>query len=279
MLRRPVSNAAHWLVIAVLVGAPAAFSGCGSATLDHNETPEDPLAPRPVDPSSRLEPVPLTELAERLSAALCQALDSCCHAAALGSSAADCRERTRADYEAQLATTSARAVRYDPISGARCVAAFTHFLRSCSYDGKGESDAACKGLFRGTQGLDESCETDAECAPGPAPGVYCAGDLGPRAHTCQAALQEGEQCLLEGCARGLACDFGTLSCQPQRTEGECFQFQECADDSVCAPSGQCEPKLAAGQPCVIELQCQSGVCGTDGLCKGSFANSDTCVSP
>src|SRR5690349_3075532 len=98
MLRRPVSNAAHWLTIAVLVGAPAALSGCGSATLDHNETPEDPQAPRPLDQTSGLEPVPLTELADRLAAALCQALDSCCHAAALGSSSADCRERTRADY-------------------------------------------------------------------------------------------------------------------------------------------------------------------------------------
>lgn len=274
-----MSDAARCLVFVASVGALSALSGCGSASLESEEVPEDPGAARPVDSRSSLRPVPLAELAGRLAAALCQGLDACCHAAALGSAGAECLERTQADYENQLATSSARAVRYDPIAGARCVAAFTHFLNSCTYDTKPESDAACAGLFHGTQALDQGCESDAECAPAARPGVYCAGDLGPRANTCQLALLENEQCLLEGCARGLFCDLDTLTCQPQRTSGACAQFEECADESACSPNGACEPKLASGEPCVLGLQCQNGVCAEDGRCAGSFANAGTCVSP
>jgi hypothetical protein len=283
MLSRPVSNVALRLAFAVLVGAPSALSGCGSASLDGSADPAGEVSvdsPRRVESDSGLTPVPLAELAERLAAVGCQALAACCQAAALGTARPDCQAQAQADYQAQLTAWSERKVRYDPIAGARCLAAFTRFRRSCHYDGKPESDAACAAMFRGTQGFDQSCDRDDECAPASPPGVYCAGDLAVLPNTCQPALLEGAPCLLEGCARGLFCDLETLTCQPQQTGGTCsLQFEACAEETVCSPNGMCEPLLAAGQPCQLDLQCGSGVCTADARCAGSIASAALCVPP
>lgn len=281
MLPCPVSKAALRLVLAALASAPATLSGCGSATLasdDPGDPGETAVTPRPVDQTSRLEGVPLEELADRLARAYCDALTSCCHAAGLGPGSATCEQRARAAYQAQLDDNAALGLRYQPLAATRCVAAFTHFVLSCSYETRPASDAACGAVFQGTRALDEACDSDAQCAQVSGSGVYCAGNLGPQAHTCQRALGEGEQCLLEGCDQGLFCDFSVLTCQPQQTGGDCFQFDACARGSACSPNNMCEPTLANGQSCVLDLQCESGSCG-DGGCAATFVNASSCASP
>jgi hypothetical protein len=204
-------------------------------------------------------------------------LDLCCQSAGLGSAGTDCEAQTLENYQDQLTVTSQRAVSYDPRAAARCVAAFTSFLQSCSYEGKAESDAACAAVFAGTRIIGESCDTDLECAHVAGSDVYCESDIGAHPNTCQQVVPQDGQCLLEGCAKGLFCDLSTLSCQPQVASGDCsLQFDTCSEDSACSPNLVCEPKLAPGEPCILSLQCRTEVCGSDGLCAGTLGNVDNC---
>lgn len=275
-LRRDVSNAAFWLAAAALASSPAALSACGSSGLD--DTLEADLeAPRQIDTSTGPRPLPLAQFPARLAEALCRALDQCCQAGGFASQGVDaCSTRARVDYEQQVAATSALAVRYDALAAARCVAAFGAFVSSCSYEGRAASDAACRAVFKGTLPVAQPCESDSECVSAGSE-AYCAGSLGPNAHSCQLARADGESCLLEGCAHGSFCDLDTLTCAPQRSSGACLQFEACDADSACAPSGLCEPKLAAGQRCQLGLQCTSAICGEDGLCAGAIASASACA--
>jgi hypothetical protein len=284
MLRRPVSNAALRLVFATLAGACSVLSGCGSASVEPLDGPdagaggENPRTPRPVDARRTLEGIPIDAFPTRLAAAFCEALQACCETSGFGSGPAMCEERARANYESQLGGSVALGLRYQPLAAARCLAAFSRYLRTCSYDSRAASDAACGDVFQGTLALDQSCENDLQCAKVSGANVYCAGDLGPRAHTCQKAATEGEQCLLEGCDEGLFCDFSELTCVPQQTSGECFQFEACAPGTACSPDGaitSCAPLLENGAPCTLDLQCRSGRCGDEG-CLASFATPSSC---
>ena len=285
MLRRHVSNAALRLVFATLAGTSSALFACGSVSVEPLDGPdagaasENPRAPLPVGSTPALEGVPIDAFAARLGHAFCEAMQSCCQALGLGSGPAMCEERAKASYQSQLNANIALRLRYQPLAAARCVSAFSRYMQGCSYEGRAASDAACRDVFQGTLALDESCESDAQCAKLSGATVYCAGDLGPRAHTCQRAAGEGEQCLLEGCDEGLFCDFSQLSCVPQQTTGECFQFEACAAGTACSPDGattSCAPLLENGEPCTLDLQCRSGRCGDDG-CSASFANPSSCA--
>ena len=274
-----VSNAVLRLIFA-LASAPAALAACGSATLDPDESRPAgaPDSPRPVSDEVSFRGVPLDAFASRLADSFCQALRGCCQANGFGAGPAACEEQVLADYQAQISNKLALDLRYQPLAAARCVAAFTRYVQGCSYHGRPASDAACAEVFQGTRALGENCERGAQCAKVSGSGVYCAGALGLHPHTCQRALAETEECLLEGCDDGLFCDFSRLTCVPQQTDGACLQFEACAPGTACSPNGTCDPTLPDGAACILDLQCQSNQCGDNG-CAASFATRSSCASP
>lgn len=121
------------------------------------------------------------------------------------------------------------------------------------------------------------CDPDGKCAAPGGAGAACEEDslntcklgTGCVSGACRAAALEnaraGEPCLFDhSCVAGNECKESI--CAP--TEGECSADSHCADGQYC-DDGTCQPRLADGNACTSDRQCQSASCSDDDLCVDS----------
>ncbi len=149
----------------------------------------------------------------------------------------------------------------DPCPASRCAEGAYCAAGSCQpLPGSGE---ACAVVFDRPGGGAHLC----------ASGLVCRAD-----DRCGALPDEGEPCAMGGlCADGLACGPTGCIVDPGGVEGaSCTSSGDCKRTLYCAEeSRECTALIAAGQPCAIDQQCQSGlsclldddgpsVCGTPG---------------
>lgn len=157
------------------------------------------------------------------------------------------------------------------------------------------------------------CDSNGVCAAlkqsGEACGGFdeCAGGLGCLAGTCQKGPAEGEPCVEFQCALPLACDPGTVTCEPLPGEGEACvpAANNCKIGLTCSASSMtCSKPGGVGSPCVpvflgsgcagdtycaadqgatsgtcAALKADGAACGDDGECVSGDCSNAVCGAP
>lgn len=190
---------------------------------------------------------------------------------------------------APLAISAGR-LAFDPVEGAKCLAALDVASRSCAINGLPTRDPGgpCSGVYEGLVRNGGACyyvssiSTD-ECMTGHCYATTCPGTCTPyrvlsgpcggpgdvcepgtycQVNVCTASKGAGQVCSsVTECATGLACvtidDTGKKQCTKLGAEGDaCAIMPECEPQLACE-NGRCVAKVASGGDCQTSAVCPS----------------------
>ncbi len=216
--------------------------------------------------------VPLDQLPQRFSSALCDALEPCCKTDQIAYSSSKCKQEATREFTDLVTSNTAIGAAYDPSAAGECLNSMLASLKSCVAIGDGPTSPACQRLFFASFPKGAYCLSDEECA----------------SHNCEFGGVE-----LSG--RGLCSAFSASSDAPAQLDepcdGECFAgndscpysvdgvgaYCHASDGLFCATDSQtCIALPAIGDDC-SSLPCVTGAyCNADGVCKPRHA-SGPCI--
>jgi hypothetical protein len=112
-----------------------------------------------------------------------------------------------------------------------------------------------------------------------ADGLFCEITSFDQLGACRELAAEGAACTSDDtCEPGMYCAYDMVTfmtrCQPKVDSGPCTSFSACVDGSYCDAAGMCQPKRAAGEPCLSFDDCISEECTPEGVCAGYISETD-----
>lgn len=86
-------------------------------------------------------------------------------------------------------------------------------------------------------------------------------------HVCTSGVATGAACAASAdCRRADYCQASTETCQPRPVKGQsCQDTQACLDGSLCDDTNTCVDRLADGEVCDVDSQCENHNC--NGTCQ------------
>ena len=267
-----------WWRLLALFGLLGALS-CGESDKEEPETPYEAFG-------------------RDFSAALCDALASCCDARF---SVERCDSRVGSSFRLEFSEVRDELIRFHPEKAEQCLSEM-RTLGVCR-----DLPQSCTEVAEGLVPGDGACEHDAECASTPVSpplcsdtcvtpvrlvgageacsgtcegGYPCIGAGGPVAFQCDgqsgffceegvcvAKVPLGAACLQSAaCPEGATCDG---VCTPPPALGEDCSTASCARGLYCAVGDRCAEQVPVGSPCDFDVPeaCFESACTSNGICE------------
>jgi hypothetical protein len=163
---------------------------------------------------------------------------------------------------------------FDEAAVQACLVAVTAEAQACVLAGETGLPGACNAFVVANVAIGQVCALTggglAMCASG-------AGVCAPDTHACTALPGDGQACLGDLCAPGLACDAGTCAPAPP-PPARLADGQSCTDDGQCLTGHTCEASLCAPGAALGDACTSPHACGADRSC-GRAPETRTCGTP
>ena len=244
-------------------------------------------------------------LCETYARAYCQFQYQCCNAAerreignigsaVLHSNEEECYEEVRKYFCASLDVYAEAAeegrIQWDEAAAEACFRPVIEAAQQCDIEGflmGSSTNESCTGSpwVEGAVANGDTCYSSEECADDEA---SCQPNepeseeqqLVTAKGTCTPPQGEGDSCEERSCRASLWCDYSgdTPTCRARLANGEsCNGDPQCQSDN-CRPGGTCEPKGANGESCSDGSECESDYCDfSTGSCANRKANGASCT--